>query len=265
MPFCLCNINTDFYTSPLCLPVLSTPVLGVRPLSPLGGLGGPHHHIGSLGFLGDPADHGPPLPRSRPLGAQCQSCLLGRPLEVKVGLRWKPPPPSWVCLPGGRSCCQPQTWPLGLGHYPEDSWALRVSWAGQLSFAGASATSVSSALRAWRPLALRVALGEAPGPGLGVPGTPCCAGGGVRPQQRHPRRKSPARGGELGWGFPGKLGCHPGPAAAQRGGSLRSAGRWGAPAGGDLEGLLGTQFLLRPPGRKQYSGLLYWASPWGHL
>lgn len=93
MPFCLCNINTDFYTSPLCLPVLSTPVLGVRPLSPLGGLGGPHHHIGSLGFLGDPADHGPPLPRSRPLGAQCQSCLLGRPLEVKVGLRWKPSPP----------------------------------------------------------------------------------------------------------------------------------------------------------------------------
>lgn len=179
VPFCLCNINTDFYTSLLCLPVLSIPVLGFPPLSPLGSLG-PHHCIGSLGFLGDPADPGPPLPRSRLPAPQYQSCLPGLPLEMKVGSRWKPSPchPGSLCQAGGLAASL--TWPLGLGHYPEDSGALRVSWAGPLSFAGASAASVSSAPHARWPLALREALGEALEPGLGVPGTPCCAGGGVR-------------------------------------------------------------------------------------
>lgn len=77
VPFCLCNINTDFYTSPLCLPVLSTPVLGFPPQSP----GRPRRcspPYRGLGFLGDPADHGPPLPRSRPLG----------PVDVPWRRRW---------------------------------------------------------------------------------------------------------------------------------------------------------------------------------
>ena len=53
---------------------------------------------------------------------------------------------------------------------------------------------------------------------------------------------------------------------------MRSVGRWGVPAGEGLEGPLGTlELLLRspnsllPPFRKQYSSLLYWVSPWGHL
>lgn len=117
VPFCLCNINTDFYTSPLCLPVLSIPVLGFPLLSPLGG----------LGFLGDPADHGPPLSRSQLPAPQYQSCLPGHPLEMKVGSRWKPFPchPGSLCQAGGLAASL--TWPLGLGHYPEDSGALRVS------------------------------------------------------------------------------------------------------------------------------------------
>ena len=46
----------------------------------------------------------------------------------------------------------------------------------------------------------------------------------------------------------------------------------GVPAGQGLEGPLGTlEFVLRSPNpllpasRKQYSSLLYWVSPWGHL
>lgn len=237
VPFCLCNINTDFYTSPLCLPVLSIPVLGFPPLSPLGGLGGPHHCIGSLGFLGDPADHGPPLPRSRLPAPQYQSCLPGHPLEMKVGSRWKPSPchPGSLCQAGGLAASL--TWPLGLGHDPEDSGALRVSRAGPLSFAGASAASMSSAPRAQRPLALRAALGEALEPSLGVPGTPCCAGGGVRPARRLPEV------------------CGQVPPTCGRG-------------SGGTRGDSSSSSLPPPPAssrQKQYSSLLYWVSPWGHL
>lgn len=132
----------------------------------------------------------------------------------------------------------------GAGALPRDRGALRASRAGQLSAPQPPPCHVPFVHGGhW----LRAALGEAPGPGLGVSRTPCCAGGGVRPQQRHPRRKSPPRGGELGWGFPGNRPAIP---------AGRSPVRWLPEVCGQVRGACGrgfggtpgdSEFLLRPP------------------
>lgn len=130
VPFCLCNINTDFYTSSLWLPVLSITEFGSPPLclrkepEPPGGLGGPPCPPHNLCFLGVPTDHRPPPPTSWAPRLPCHSCLPGQShLQIKAGVEVEAAPALWSVFTRESSCCwlRLRPWLWGWGTAPQDS------------------------------------------------------------------------------------------------------------------------------------------------